>query len=316
MNAEMPATPDPSAAPEPAEPVSAPRKAGETEAHLHLKRAAYCWALDQGYRCAAMEVSLPNSSYRADVAAYRPTRRRVEEQDPVSLARRLVVREVLGTTALFECKQSRADFLKDSRAAKVILAELEKLAERREALERQLKIHYPRLQRGDSLFPEYQTADLEHLEHAPYKRVVKRMERLQNQLYGQTKFEKIRRQGIANLFYLVVRPGLVEPHEVPQGWGLLEVAAEEGRPPELVAQPVLQVSYDPQRLGLLQRITQAAMRPMNKECGYVHPASLERAKLVDPVEASGEVHAKSQSRKGRKDFDAEEEETLSQGPQS
>lgn len=271
MNVETPHPPEPP-----------PRRTGETPAHLGLKTAAYLWALHQGYRCAALEVGLPNSSYRADVAAYRPARRRVVEEDAVSLSKRSVVRDVLGTTAIFECKQSRADFLKDSRAAQSILAELAKLAERREVLERQLKIHYPRLQRGDSLFPEYQTADLEHLEHAPYRRVVKRMECLHRQLYGQTKFEKIRRQGIANLYYLVVRPGIVAPHEAPMGWGVLEVTMSgEGAEPVLTVQPILQDSWEHQRLGLLQRITQAAMRPMNREAGYVHPASLARPRLVE-----------------------------------
>ena len=278
MNVETPLPPEPP-----------PRRTGETMAHRGLKQAAYVWALHQGYRCAALEVNLPNSSYRADVAAYRPARRRVQEEDAASLSKRLVVRDVLGTTAVFECKQSRADFLKDSRAAQAIMAELARLADRREVLERQLKIHYPRLQRGDSLFPEYQTADLEHLEHAPYRQVVKRMECLHRQLYGQTKFEKIRRQGIANLYYLVVRPGIVAPHEAPLGWGILEVdfpavPPANGQPipePVLAVQPVLQESWEHQRLGLLQRITQAAMRPLNRETGYLHPATLPRPKLVE-----------------------------------
>lgn len=276
-------------------------KGGETAAHLRLKHAAYVWALHTGYRCAALEVSLANSSYRADVAAYRPVRRRVEELDTTGLNRRLIVRDVLGATALFECKQSRADFLKDSREARRILAELEKLSERRRTLELQLKVHYPRLQRGDSLFPEYQTADLEHLEHAGYRKVVRRMESLSNQLYGQTKFEKIRRQGIANLYYLVVAQGVLEPHEVPAGWGLLELV--EDAPPagvvealvapgpgelRCVAQPTWQESTEPQRLGMLQRITQAAMRPTNREVGYVHPAAIQRAALMEPPAGCGE----------------------------
>ena len=45
---------------------------GETAAHSHLKRLAFLWAQAQGYSACAMEVSLPQCRYRADVAAYRP----------------------------------------------------------------------------------------------------------------------------------------------------------------------------------------------------------------------------------------------------
>lgn len=291
----MPSPESPTDCPAPAPP-PARRRAGESAAHLALKRAAYLWALEQGYRCTAMEVSLPNSSYRADVAAYRPTRRRVPEPDPVGLTTRLVVRDVLGSTAIFECKQARSDFLKDSREHRAVSAELAQLATRRDALERQLKIHYPRLQRGDSLFPEYQTAELEHLEHKPYRRVVRRMEVLHRQLYEQTKFDKIRRQGIANLYYLVTMPGILQVHEVPTGWGLLELVPGEldpgTAPPNeatpaadplpalaLLTQPVFQESRDHQRLGLLQRITQAAMRLTSRDLGYVHPR--QRGEVAD-----------------------------------
>ncbi len=69
---------------------------GETAAHLELKRLALLWAQENGYPIAALEVSLPQCRYRADVAAYRPQRN-----------------GTLGHTAVFECKQSAPDLRRD-----------------------------------------------------------------------------------------------------------------------------------------------------------------------------------------------------------
>ncbi len=44
----------------------------ETEAHKELKRLAVAWAREQGYSCCGVEIRLPHSGYRADVAAYKP----------------------------------------------------------------------------------------------------------------------------------------------------------------------------------------------------------------------------------------------------
>jgi hypothetical protein len=43
---------------------------GETRAHWELKRAALYWAQVQGYGIAGVEVRVPKSRYRADVAGY------------------------------------------------------------------------------------------------------------------------------------------------------------------------------------------------------------------------------------------------------
>ncbi|HEX8281481.1 MAG TPA: hypothetical protein VF551_08890, partial [Chthoniobacterales bacterium] len=72
------------------------RKAGETEAHRRLKRLAVLWAQAQGFTACAVEVSLPQCRYRADVAAYRARGSEV------------------GTTAIFECKQVLADLRRDN----------------------------------------------------------------------------------------------------------------------------------------------------------------------------------------------------------
>src|SRR4051812_38575044 len=77
-------------------PSPAGTRRGETTNHRELKRLALIWAQENGYPLAAFEVTLPNSRYRADVAAYRPERN-----------------GSLGHTVVFECKQSRPDLRRD-----------------------------------------------------------------------------------------------------------------------------------------------------------------------------------------------------------
>ncbi|HYX40223.1 MAG TPA: hypothetical protein VE821_00930, partial [Pyrinomonadaceae bacterium] len=107
---------------------------GETEAHRRLKRLTVLWAQANDYRACAVEVSLPQCRYRADVAAYRARGNDV------------------GVTAIFECKQVRSDLRRDNCCTSAMRARLETVSRRREVLERNLRNHYPTLRSGESLF--------------------------------------------------------------------------------------------------------------------------------------------------------------------
>lgn len=234
----------------------------ESAAHLLLKRLALFWAQTQGYRSCAYEVSLPNSRYRADLAAYLPARERVGG----------IVRPAIGSTAVFECKQARSDFLKDSRSERATAAELAALHERRAALELQLRVHYPTLRVNDSLFQDYQSSDFGALEHESYRRLLKRIALLQRRLFRQTKFDALMRARCANLFYVVADEGIFRPPEIPVGWGLLVRRGEEL---ELRAKPIWQDLADFERLGLLHRIASAGTRSLNRDAGIHFEALLE-----------------------------------------
>jgi hypothetical protein len=237
----------------------------ETAAHLLLKRLALFWAQKQGYHSCAFEVGLPNCRYRADVAAYMPGRQRTKvKQDDPTLAYRLVQCPALGSTAVFECKQARSDFLKDSRSTRETLTELRELHERRTVLERQLRVHYPTLRVNDSLFQDYQSADFSTLQHEGYRKVMTRMALLQKRLFNQTKFDTLMRYRCGNLFYIVSEEGIFEPHEVPLGWGLLVRRADRL---ELREKPVWQDLEDHERLALLHKIASCGTRALNRESG-------------------------------------------------
>ncbi|MEM0895542.1 MAG: hypothetical protein AAGJ79_01560 [Verrucomicrobiota bacterium] len=179
---------------------------GETEAHLELKRQALVWSQRQGFWIGALEVRLPNCNYRADAVGYRPSRRSGE----------------VGESVVFECKQARSDFLKDTANLETSRARLGEVRERVRGLEELLGLHHPHLRKGETLFPEFDGVDLQSVEHEGYRRARRAEEELERKIFGGTKFDDLTRWKVANGFYLVVSPGIVAAEEVPRGWGMLE----------------------------------------------------------------------------------------------
>jgi len=178
---------------------------GESDLHRRLKEQAFLWAYDRGFRCCAMEVRAPRSSFIVDLAAIRFDRLQSEP-----------------TVVIFECKQSRQDLDRDNGRRNKLKAALVTLQERRERLERLLAAHYPSLRTSNCLFPEWSTFDFTSLDHKPYRRTVAKIDRIQRQLFENTKFDLISRYNLSNLHYLVTTPGLLHEPEIPLGWGLLE----------------------------------------------------------------------------------------------
>jgi hypothetical protein len=181
--------------------------ATETQTHLALKRLAALWAHARGFRCIGFEVRAPHSNYRVDVACYRAYRAS-ENRSPIA--------------AVFECKQSREDFLRDSRQRQALSTLLADLQRRRIKLETLLQVHHPGLRRSDDFFPEWCTYDFSLLDHEGYRQLSRKIALLQRQLINNTKFESFSGYRLADLNYLVAQPGIVLPDEIPAGWGLLE----------------------------------------------------------------------------------------------
>jgi hypothetical protein len=236
----------------------------ESPAHLELKRLALVWAQANGYPIAACEVALPNLRFRLDGGAYRPATRREWRLDAARQTRRTVTTAALGSTAIFECKATRTDLVRDCRNGARLRERMRVLTDRRLTLERLLGIHCPSLRRGDGLWPEYESFDFDQAEHAPYRKVVKELGMLSRQLHGQTKMESLLKWQAANLHYLVVEPGLVEPHEIPLGWGLL---VREGARLRLLARPERREVEESARLVFLQRVATAGTKATNREAG-------------------------------------------------
>ncbi len=260
--------------------------AGESAAHLELKRLALIWAQANGYPIAAREVSLPNLRFRLDVAAYRPASKRVLRRDERWGTNRSSAAAALGLSAIFECKASRADLVRDCRNSIRLLARMKELTEARCELERQLRICHPSLLNGDGLWPEYESAAYERSDHPTYLKLVKSLATLSRQLHGQTKMENLFKWNAANLHYLVVEPDLVSDHEIPVGWGLL---VRDGQRLDLRLRPEFKEITEEGRLAILHRVAAAGTKATNREAGVDYAAiEAERRGLI-PSDISEQV---------------------------
>jgi hypothetical protein len=226
------------------------RGRGETEIHAELKRLSLAWAQANGFELCATEVRVPRSGFRADVAAS------TRGSEP--------------RTAVFECKQARADLLKDAHAEQATRQRLAELLERRRTLEALLAVHCPDLRRGEALWPEYDTWDFSRLEHQTYRDVLADLDLVQRRIVRGTKFSKMFRYRCADFLYLVVEDGIFAEAEIPAGWGLLvrrDASLENvRRPTDLISSPA-------QRHALLQAIAAAGTRAINRAAGLTFSRS-------------------------------------------
>ena len=218
------------------------KRRAETEAHARLKRLSLLWAQAQGYTACAVEVSLPRSRYRADLAAYRPG------PTPV--------------TAIFECKQARADLRRDNCCTTETRRRMDDLSRRRRILETNLRVHYPALTIADSLFAEFHSHDFEAIGHRGYIRVVRELRSLHRRVTGCAKFETLVRYRCANLFFLVLPNDLYHEADALPGWGAL-VEKEDGL--ALIRKPLWNETSTDSGIDLLVRIARAGTRALNRQ---------------------------------------------------
>jgi hypothetical protein len=218
----------------------------ETAAHHNLKRLALDWARQRRLLLAATEVRLPRSGYRADVVAATP---RVLTANAV--------------TAVFECKVSRADFLRDSAREAGAAEMLVRMSERLMALRALIGAHRPDLRRREELFPEFDAVDLRGLKHETHERLQAEYRTAQRKLHEGTKFAKLARWRAASLLYLVTEEGICRHHEVPDGWGLL---VRREKTLELLVQPCRHDTTPEERVALVERIAAVAGRSHDGSC--------------------------------------------------
>ena len=230
---------------------------GESDEHRRLKALALLWAQANGFAIVGTEVRVPASGYRADVCAHAPLRS-----------------DRTARTAIFECKQARADLLKDAHAEAATRRQLGELVARRAKLEELLAVHQPDLRRGESLFPEFDTWDFSGLDHRTYRAVLAELAKVQVRVLKGTKFAKMFRYACADVLYLVAEDNIFAEAEIPAGWGLLvrrgETLALVRPPPNLDAAPA-------RRQALLENIALAATRAANRDLLAAHAPNPSRA---------------------------------------
>jgi len=205
----------------------------ETRAHQRLKQLAIAFLREHGCHAAAGEVRCPISRYRVDVAGYADTigraGRSIAAEGPDLTANgssngRRRRRRCPPRTILIECKQSRADFLRDRRDAGQLLRLREDLNRFRRSLEEnRIKVEEPHLRRaGSALFADLEEWDFASSRLPAYREVLRRLRRLDQMLHGETKFCMAARYALADRLYIAAPRDLIQRRELPPGWGLLE----------------------------------------------------------------------------------------------
>jgi len=194
----------------------------ETTDHLDLKRLAVAYLRAAGCVAVGVEVRSPISAFRFDAAGWR---------DGVMAPRRLPNGEwgvgrkkTAPESIIIECKQCRADFLRDSRDRERLLERRARLLERKERLEEErIKPREPHLRRIDrSLYEKREEWDFSRTSCIEHRDLVNELERIERRLRAETKFGDIARWALADRLYLCAPSGLIRKREVPPGWGLIE----------------------------------------------------------------------------------------------
>jgi hypothetical protein len=216
----------------------------ETETHRTLKRLALAWAQVNGFAITACEVRVPKSGYRADVAS--------------------IGRGAARRTAVFECKQARADLLKDAHGETEARRRVAELGERLKKLEDLIGGHRPDLRKGETLFAEFDAWDFSGIEHETHRKVVAELATWQERLLHGTKFARLFRWRAADYLYLVSAEGIFAEAEVPAGWGLLVRRSDELL---LARRPVWTEPASESRAAFLEAIALAATRAVLREAG-------------------------------------------------
>lgn len=215
----------------------------ETPTHRGLRRAAVGLLLNSGCAAAATEVRCPIERYRVDAAGYldplpksagrgsragpdRRTPRSLDESRQAPRTPTLLERGERARTIIIECKQSRADFLRDRADAERLMDERAHLTAVKNALEvRILKVCEPELRTsGTSLFAELESWNFGESRLSSYRQVLDELRSLDRRLYGSSKFWRLAQYRLADALYVAAPLGMLRAHELPEGWGLLEIS--------------------------------------------------------------------------------------------
>ncbi|MBY0313244.1 MAG: hypothetical protein K2W85_14330 [Phycisphaerales bacterium] len=243
----------------------------ESAIHLHLKHSAVRFLLQGGCIAAAVEVRCPIARHRVDAAGYLdPLSKRMQalahDQTELKPATQSIClpRGLRAKTVIVECKQSRSDFLTDSRDADDLLVERARLERVKATLEEQIvKVCEPQLRRsGTRLFAELEEWDFERSRIASYRGVLNDLRRIDERLHGESKFWTLWHYRLADWLYLAAPPGVIRPWEVPPGWGLMELLP--GQSPAIRVQAPELTGNPEHRQRLLRNIAVAATRRMTE----------------------------------------------------
>lgn len=206
----------------------------ESITHRQLKSACLRLLVQAGCAAGSTEVRCPLARARVDVAGYwdakpRPGKARSHENPVRAGEPELISRGDHPQTVVIECKQSREDFLRDCDDRARLMTTRTELERARERIEVSiLRVCEPHLRvSGSSLFVELESWDFARSSLPSYREVVRELAKLERRLHGSTKFWRFRHYRLADRLFIAAPRGMIREHELPGGWGLLEIARSE-----------------------------------------------------------------------------------------
>ncbi len=219
-----------------------------------IRQALAAWVLKREPTGIGFKVPTRVSKFQADIAAFWS----------IQKGRYLTPER----TAIIEIRRGREECWPECSHQDKLLPTLRSLKEKREQLRAIIREQEPELRRDDNLFDEYVDWDYELSGNRSYHRCMKQIRETEKALYNGSRFEMIRRSGVANLLYLAVPDGTVSPDEIADGWGLIywknDLSVEVVRKPDIIA------CMEKARLHLIQKIAESDLHDFMHANGIRH----------------------------------------------
>ena len=173
---------------------------------LVIRQAVLAHLVREGFAGAALKVPGVLRKFPADIAAFRPA--------PGGKTGEVTC------CVMVDIRTDRADCLPECGGREEAARELADLRRRKLELEAEIRAAEPELRENDELFDEFQSFAYRDSANQDYHKLCRRLENLQQALFKGTRMERLSRAAAADLLYLAVPEGLIEPDELLDGWGL------------------------------------------------------------------------------------------------
>ncbi len=124
-------------------------------------------------------------------------------------------------TAVTKVFSDRHECIPDCASNRQVAEELQRLNIEREELEKELRNTEPSLRCRDELYQEVQSYDYRQTKRPDYHRLLRRLDKLQHNLFQGSILERLRRSRSADYLFVALPEGELQPEELLDGWGLL-----------------------------------------------------------------------------------------------
>lgn len=129
----------------------------------------------------------------------------------------------ISSTAVVDVIMDPADALAGEKKILPLLAEAENELEE---IRKRLQKEEPFLKENDSLFAEEEKWDFSRTKDPAYHAIVSRIAELKKSLYSGTRFDKLRKSGIVEKYYIAVPENLLQRSDIAEEWGLVYIGED------------------------------------------------------------------------------------------